>query len=477
MNIFSKEKLPETPKEILDKIADVVGLKGIIIDSTDMEPYLKEARGIYIGSSPAIIRPKSTSEVAAVVSICNENKVAIVPQGGNTGLCGGGIANGEIIINLERLNKIRDIDPYNYTIVVDAGCILAEIQKTAEEYNRFFPLSLGAEGSCQIGGNLATNAGGTAVLKYGNTRDLTLGLEVVLPNGKIWDGLKALRKDNTGYNLKQIFIGSEGTLGIITGAVLKLFPLPRERQTSFVALKNLETVIELLSKARLASADTISTFELIPRIGLDLSLKHIPGTIDPMVDKHEYYALIEFESGATNSGLNIIMERFLSEALEEELLVDAVICQSINQREQMWSIREGMVLAQSLEGASIKNDISVPISKVPEFIHRANTVLTSYCPGIRPVAFGHIGDGNIHYNLQQPIGTDNKKFLSRWHDVTELVVEIVYDLKGSFSAEHGIGMFKVSELLEYKSSVEIELMRSIKKSFDPIGIMNPGKVL
>jgi D-lactate dehydrogenase (cytochrome) len=477
MDIFSKDKMPELPKDILDKITDIVGLKGIIINSTDMEPYLKESRGIFIGSSPAIIRPKSTNEVAAVVKICNQHKVAIVPQGGNTGLCGGGIASGEIIINLERLNKVRDIDPYNYTMTVDAGCILAELQKTAEENNRYFPLSLGAEGSCQIGGNLATNAGGTSVLRYGNTRELTLGLEVVLPNGKIWDGLKALRKDNTGYNLKQIFIGSEGTLGIITGAVMKLFPLPLERQTSFVALKNLETVIELLSKARFASADTISTFELIPRIGLDLSLKHIPGTIDPMIDKHEYYALIEFESGSMNSGLKLIMEHFLSEAIEEELLVDAVICQSVSQREQMWFIREGMVLAQSLEGASIKNDISVPISKVPEFIHRANTLLSNNYPGIRPVAFGHIGDGNIHYNLQQPIGTDNEKFLSSWHDITEMVIKIVNDLKGSFSAEHGIGMFKVSELLEYKSSVEIELMRNIKKSFDPIGIMNPGKIL
>ena len=236
-------------------------------------------------------------------------------------------------------------------------------------------------------------------------------------------------------------------------------------------------MIELLSKARLASADTISTFELIPRIGLDLSLKHFPGTVDPMLDKHEYYALIEFESGSKNSELNLVMERFLSEAHEEELLVDAVICQSVNQREQMWFIREGMVLAQSLEGASIKNDVSVPISKVPEFIHRANTVLSNYFPGIRPIAFGHIGDGNIHYNLQQPIGADNEKFLSRWHDITDIVVEIVDDLKGSFSAEHGIGMFKVNELLKYKSAVEIELMQNIKKSFDPTGIMNPGKIL
>ena len=477
MNIFSKDKLPELSKDILDKITKVVGAKGILINSTDMEPYLKESRGIFVGNSPAIIRPKSTTEVAAVVKICSEHKVAMVPQGGNTGLCGGGIASGEIIINLERLNKVRDVDPYNYTMTVDAGCILAELQKTAEENSRYFPLSLGAEGSCQIGGNLATNAGGTAVLRYGNTRELTLGLEVVLPNGKIWDGLKSLRKDNTGYNLKQIFIGSEGTLGVITGAVMKLFPIPLERQTSFVALKNLETVIELLSKARLASADTISTFELIPRIGLDLSLKHFPGTVDPMLDKHEYYALIEFESGSKNSGLNLVMERFLSEAHEEELLVDAVICQSVNQREQMWFIREGMVLAQSLEGASIKNDVSVPISKVPEFIHRANTVLSNYFPGIRPIAFGHIGDGNIHYNLQQPIGADNEKFLSRWHDITDMVVEIVDDLKGSFSAEHGIGMFKVNELLKYKSAVEIELMQNIKKSFDPTGIMNPGKIL
>ena len=477
MSIVAKQSLPPLPAGFLDRLAEIVGAAGIITDPADMVPYLEETRGLYEGASPAIVRPASTEEVSEVVRACAAANVAIVPQGGNTGLCGGGVASGEIIVNLARMNKVRAIDSFNYTMTVDAGCILAEIQQTAEDNDRLFPLSLGAEGSCQIGGNLATNAGGTSVLRYGNTRELTLGLEMVLPDGRIWDGLTALRKDNTGYDLKQLFIGSEGTLGIITGAVLKLFPLPRERHTAFVALDQVNSVLELLSRARKASADTVSTFELIPRIGIDLSLKHMPETVDPLAESHEWYALIEFESGAVGSELGAAMENFLAAALEDGLVVDAAIAQSEAQRQTMWFIREAMVLAQAPEGASIKNDISVPISQVPEFIRRADAAVTALCPGVRPIAFGHVGDGNVHYNLQQPVGADGAAFLARWDELTEPVIDLVRDLGGSFSAEHGIGLLKVNELADYKSAVEMDLMRTVKNALDPKGLMNPGKVL
>ncbi len=477
MSIAAKDTLPPLPAGFLGKLAAIVGKAGIITDPADMVPYLEETRGLYEGASPAIMRPANTQEVAAVVTACSAANVAIVPQGGNTGLCGGAVASGEVIINLGRMNKVRGVDPFNYTMTVDAGCILADLQRVAEENDRLFPLSLGAEGSCQIGGNLSTNAGGTSVLRYGNTRELTLGLEAVLPDGRIWDGLTALRKDNTGYDLKQLFIGAEGTLGIITGAVLKLFPLPRERHTAFVALEEVEAVLELLSRARIASADTVSTFELIPRIGIDLSLKHMPETVDPLAERHEWYALIEFESGAAGGGLGDALEGFLAAALEDGLIVDAAIAQSEAQRQQMWFIREAMVLAQAPEGASIKNDISVPISKVPEFIRRADAAAIALCPGVRPVAFGHIGDGNVHYNLQQPVGADDAAFLARWDELTDAVIKIVRELGGSFSAEHGIGLLKVREMADFKSAVEMDLMRTVKNALDPKGLMNPGKVL
>ncbi len=477
MSIAAKDTLPPLPAGFLDELAAIVGNAGIITDPADMAPYLEETRGLYQGASPAVVRPASTEEVANVVRACATANVAMVPQGGNTGLCGGGVASGEIIINLARMNQVRAVDPFNYTMTVDAGCILADLQRVAEDNDRLFPLSLGAEGSCQIGGNLATNAGGTSVLRYGNTRELTLGLEVVLPDGQIWDGLTGLRKDNTGYDLKHLFIGAEGTLGIITGAVLKLFPLPRERHTAFVALDQVESVLELLSRARRASADTVATFELIPRIGLDLSLKHMPETVDPLAKRHDWYALIEFESGESGSGLGAALEAFLAAALEDGLVVDATIAQSGAQRQRLWFVREAMVLAQTPEGASIKNDISVPISKVPEFIRRADAAVTAKCPGVRPVAFGHIGDGNVHYNLQQPVGADDAEFLARWDELTEVVIDVVRELGGSFSAEHGIGLLKVRELADFKSPVELELMRTVKNALDPKGLMNPGKVL
>lgn len=477
---MSIEALPRAdvlPDGFVDTLADIVGPAGLVVDAADMEPYLAEQRGLFRGAAPCVVRPASTGEVAAVVAACHDANVAIVPQGGNTGLCGGAVANGEVILSLGRMNRVREVDPANFTMTVDAGCVLADLQRVADEHDRLFPLSLGAEGSCQIGGNLSTNAGGTGVIRYGNTRELTLGLEVVGPDGRVWDGLTGLRKNNTGYDLKQLFIGAEGTLGIITGAVLKLFPRPVVRHTAFVALRELDSVLEVLARARKASADAVSGFELIPRIAIDLAKRHIEGTFEFLDEPHDWCALIEFESSDPDSGLGGAMEAFLEAAFEDGLVVDAAIAQSETQREQFWFLREAMVLAQAPEGASIKNDVSVPISRIPDFIRAAGAAAEEICPGIRPVAFGHVGDGNVHYNLQQPIGADDAAFLELWDAVTGRVVEIAVSMRGSFSAEHGIGRLKVRELAAYKSDVEIDMMRAIKRAVDPKGLMNPGKVL
>jgi len=465
------------PDGFLSQLEAIVGAVGMITDPADMEPYIDEQRGLFRGITPCVIRPASTEEVSQVLAACSDADVAIVPQGGNTGLCGGAVASGEIIVSLSRMNTVRAVDPANFTMTVDAGCVLADLQHVADEHDRLFPLSLGAEGSCQIGGNLSTNAGGTAVVRYGNTRELTLGLEVVLPDGRIWDGLTGLRKNNTGYDLKHLFIGAEGSLGIITGAVIKMFPKPRSRHTAFIALKDLDSVLEVLGRARAASADTVSGFELIPRIAIEISVRHIDGAIDFLDDPHDWCALIEFESSDANSNLGDVMETFLGTAFEDGLIVDAVIAQSETQRQQMWFLREAMVLAQKPEGASIKNDVSVPISSVPEFIRQANAAVTQACPGIRPVAFGHVGDGNVHYNLTQPNGADGAEFLARWDEICHIVHDVVDSMRGSFSAEHGIGKIKVAELAAHKAGVEIDMMRGIKAMLDPKGLMNPGKVL
>jgi FAD/FMN-containing dehydrogenase len=479
---MSLKQAPAGPRPVVDaalieRLRGIVGPAGLIDDPADMAPYLQETRGLWHGESPVVVRPASTEEVSAVVRACAETGTPIVPQGGNTGLCGGAVAQGEVIVSLGRMNRVRAIDPVNFTMTVDAGCVLADLQAYAADRDRLFPLSLGAEGSCQIGGNLSTNAGGTAVIRYGNTRELTLGLEVVLPNGDIWDGLRGLRKNNTGYDLKHLFIGAEGTLGLITGAVVKLFPLPHVRASAMVALAGLDEALELLGRARRGSADAVCAFELLPRIAFDISIRHIEGCVDPLDKPYDWYALIEFESGDAESGLDEAMERILADAFEDGLVLDAAIAQSEAQRGQFWHLREATVLAQTPEGASIKNDISVPISKVPEFIRRASAAVEELCPGIRPVAFGHVGDGNVHFNMQQPVGADGPAFLARWDELNAPVMAIVSELNGSFSAEHGIGILKVEELAADKSPVEMTMMRTIKAALDPQGIMNPGKVL
>ena len=380
----------------------------------DAEPYLVEARGLYRGSTRLVVRPASTAEVAAVVRICAEAGLAVVPQGGNTGLVGGGVPPADrdnIVLALGRMNRVRAIDPNNFTMTVEAGCILADLHQAAAEVDRLFPLSLGAEGSCQIGGNLSTNAGGIAVLRYGNTRELTLGVEVVLPDGRVWDGLRGLRKDNTGYDLKQLFIGGEGTLGIITAATIKLFPKPREIETAFVALARIEDAMALFAHARAASADQLTAFELIPRAGLDLALAHVPGTTDPLAGRHPWHVLLEMSSSQSDSGIRALLERLLEEALAEGLVADGVVAESGAQRTALWRVREAIVEAQLYSG-SIKHDVAVPVSRVAEFVTRASAAVAERLPGIRPIAFGHVGDGNIHFNLTQP-RSDGQGRLSR----------------------------------------------------------------
>jgi FAD/FMN-containing dehydrogenase len=466
--------------EALERIRAVVGPRGWVAETADMAPYLVEERGLYRGRARAVVRPASTQEVADVVRICAESGIAIVPQSGNTGLVGGGIPHDhgeEIVLSLARMNRVRAIDPLNYTITVEAGCILASVQKAAADVDRLFPLSLGAEGTCQIGGNLSTNAGGIAVLRYGMARDLVLGLEVVLPDGRIWNGLRGLRKDNTGYDLKQLFVGAEGTLGIITAAVLKLFPRPGAVETGFIAVPSPAAAIELLARTRAGTGDAVTAFELISRRALEMVLRHIPGTTDPLASQSPWYVLIEASSGAADGALRAALEQVLAEGAEAGLVQDATLAASGEQTKALWRLRESITEAQKPEGGSIKHDVSVPVSKVPEFIERASAACEAALPGIRIVAFGHAGDGNIHFNLSQPVGADRAAYLARWEEFNRIVHDIVAELQGSISAEHGIGRLKREELVHYKAPLEIEMMRLLKQALDPKGIMNPGKVV
>lgn len=461
---------------LTDDLAAIVG-PGNVLTGPDMAPYLGEERDLFRGSALAILRPGSTEEVANVVRRCAFERIAIVPQGGNTGLCGGAVPSGNaVVISTERLNRIRAIDPVNFTLTAEAGCILEAIQAAAEEADCLFPLSLGAEGSCRIGGNLSTNAGGINVLRYGNARDLVLGLEVVLADGRIWNGLRALKKDNTGYDLKHLFIGAEGTLGIVTAAILKLFPRPREIATAFIALNEPKAALEILSRARQASGDAVTACELVPRFGLELGLTHTTDVRDPFAAPHPWYLLLELSSSRPG-GLREALEAVLADTLETGLVIDAVLAESGDQRKALWRIRETIPRAQKKEGGSIKHDVSVPVSRVPEFLAQATKAVEEALPGLRVCAFGHLGDGNIHFNLTQPKGADKQEFLAEWERMNRVVHDIVSAMDGSISAEHGIGRLKVAEMARYKSDVELDLMRRVKAALDPDAIMNPGKVL
>jgi FAD/FMN-containing dehydrogenase len=476
--VESQAASPALAPDILERLKQAAGPGGWTLDATEIAPHLEEQRGLYHGDCALMVKPESTESVAAIVRICAESRIPIVPQGGNTGLCGGAVPDsGSVLLSLARLKRLRAIDPATHTITVEAGMVLAEVQRAAAEHDLLFPLSLGAEGSCQIGGNLSTNAGGITVLRYGNARDLVLGLEVVLPDGQILGSLKSLRKDNTGYDLKQLFIGAEGTLGVITAAVLKLFPLPRDRATSFVAVRDPQAAIELLGMARRLSGDTVTSFELINRTTLEFVLRHMNGSIDPLAEPSPWYVLIELSSSRVDADLGSALEACLGSAVECGLVLDAAIAQSQAQAKAMWRLREEAPEAQKFEGGSIKHDISVPVGKVPMFLARATQAVEAHLPGIRVAAFGHAGDGNIHYNLSQPVGADRAAYLARWDELNRIVHDIVQDLGGSFSAEHGIGRLKRAELAHYKSPIELATMRAIKAALDPHNIMNPGKVI
>jgi len=464
-------------KEFIHKLTKIVGANSIITDAADMKPYLHEERGLEKGVADAVLRPSKVQEVSHILQACTEAKVPVVPVGGSTGLVGGTLARGGVIVATDKLTKIIEIDPLNKTMILETGCILADVQKAAAHENCLFPLSLGAEGSCRIGGNLSTNAGGVGVLRYGNARDLVLGLEVVLPSGEIWDGLSSLRKDNTGYDLKHLFIGAEGTLGIITKAVLKLFPAPKTSATVLVALPKLAEILPLFDQTRQLCGDKLSAFELIPRIGMELGIKHIPGVVDPFTKIHPYYALIELTSPRKKDNLRDEIEQILKNALDNNIITDAVFAESVAQQKQLWKIREEIPGAQKREGGSIKHDISVAVSKTVDFIEEASKRVVKALPNIRPCPFGHIGDGNIHYNLTQPNNMDKDDFMARYNEFNRIIHDLVSEMDGSISAEHGIGSFKRDELQHYASATKISLMMNIKKTLDPNNIMNPGKVI
>jgi FAD/FMN-containing dehydrogenase len=475
--------MPETNKiepALLDRLRAIVGPTGYIDEPSDIEPYVAEWRGRYRGTTPLVLRPASTNELSEVMRTCAEAGVPVVPQGGNTGLVGGSIpsADGsEVLISLSRMNRILEIDPLNYTVTVEAGCVLQTLQQAAADVDRLFPLSLGAEGTCQVGGNISANAGGTMTLRYGNTRDLVLGLEVVLPDGQIWNGMRRLRKNNTGYDLKHLFIGAEGTLGIVTAAVLKLFPCPKQVETGFLAVRDPDAAIELLASLRSASGDSLSAFELMPRIALDFALKHVAGTIDPLSEPYPWYVLLELSTGTGGDAFRETIEEALGEAMEAGLVQDATLASSEAQAKQLWFIREAIVEAQKYEGGSIKHDISIPVSSVGTFIAKATEAVERTIPGARSVPFGHVGDGNIHFNVNQPVGADTEEYLAQWDKLNEVVHDIVLSMDGSISAEHGIGTFKREELSRVKSPIELGLMRRVKAALDPQGLLNPGKVL
>ncbi len=471
---------PTIPDELVAKFTEIVGEKNAFLNAADMAPYLTEWRDLYSGSARMVLRPGTTGEVSQILKLANETGTGIVPQGGNTGLVGAQTPfdeKREIVVSLSRMNEIRAIDPDANTLVCDAGTILANIQTAADDADRFFPLSLGAEGSCQIGGNLSTNAGGTGVLAYGNARDMVLGLEVVLANGEIWDGLKTLRKDNTGYDLKQLFVGAEGTLGIITKVALKLFARPRAREVAFVGVKSAEAAVALFRSVIGAEGRNITGFEIMPRIGIDFMLRHIPDTRDPLADPHPWYVLLEISSGDNAETLKARAEDILGDILEAGIGDDVVLANSGSQAKDFWELRTRMSEVQKLEGGSIKHDVSVPVSAIPEFLDRAATAVENCVSGARPVPFGHLGDGNIHYNVSQPVGADRHAYLARWEDMNEAVHGVVASLNGSISAEHGIGILKRDLLPRYKSKVEMKMMHALKKTFDPNGILNPGKLM
>jgi FAD/FMN-containing dehydrogenase len=468
---------PPADSALLGRFAAIVGEKYAITDPVAQAPHLMEMRDLYHGSTPMVLRPGTVTEVSDILRLAHESATAIVPQGGNTGLVGGQVPfNGEIVLSLNRLDRIREVDPLSNTMTCEAGVTLLRAREAAAAADRLYPQLLPSEGTCTIGGNLSTNAGGTAALSYGVARSHALGLEVVLADGRVLKDLNKLKKDNTGYDLKNLFIGAEGTLGIITAAVLRLIPRPRSVETAYAGVASPEAALDLLGLASERTAGAVTSFELMARAGIDIVLRHGAGMRDPLPEKHPWYVLIELSSQSL-SGLRDVLEEILGTGLERGLIADATIADNLEQAKMFWRMREMFGEAQRHEGGSIKHDISVPVAAVPAFIREADTAVTNLIPGARPLPFGHLGDGNIHYNITQPAGADKAEFLARWHEVNELVFAIVRKHGGSISAEHGIGVLKREFLPQVKDPVALDLMRTLKRTLDPKNILNPGKVL
>ena len=467
-------------KKLIERFIEIVGVNHALVDQDVISSYLVEQRGLYHGRTQLVLRPSSPQEVSEIMKLASETGTPIVPQGGNTGLVGAQQPDesaNEIIVSMERLNTIRSIDVEGNLALVEAGVVLQTLQEKVDEKGRFFPLSLGSEGSCQIGGNLSSNAGGTDVLAYGNTRELCLGLEVVLPDGRILDDLRYVKKDNSGYDLKDLFIGAEGTLGIITAAVMKLFPKPQGKAVAYAGMKSPEKALELLLLAQKKAGSMLTGFELMAKVGMEMSLNYVKGARAPLEHESEWYVLLDLSSSHSDGEANNTMEDILSDALQQNIIEDASIAQSVSQQKEFWRLREDMSPAQKLEGGSIKHDISVPIASIPDFISEAAKIIETISPGARIVCFGHMGDGNLHYNVSQPVGADKQAYLSLWGEMNHRIHTLVMSYNGSFSAEHGIGQLKRKELVAFKSPVALSLMRSIKQIFDPKNIMNPGKML
>jgi FAD/FMN-containing dehydrogenase len=473
-----ERSMPNT--ELLSAIRAIVGDRGILTEPSDTAAYSEDWRRLYKGTTAAVIRPGTTEELAAVVALCAQSGTAIVPQGGNTSMVGGAVPaedGSELILSTARLNRIRDLDPVDMTLTIESGVTLKAAQLAAADKGCLLPLSISSEGSAQIGGVLAVNAGGNNTVRYGNARDLVLGLEVVLPDGQIWNGLRRLRKDNTGYCLRQLFVGSEGTLGIITAAVLKLAPQPKETAVALCGVAGPEEALTLFTRFQAYDAASISAFELMSGLGMSFVLKHIQGASMPVETPAAFYVLVELASPRPGAGLRAMMEQVLETALEDGTVLDAAIAESEAQRAAIWKLREEHSEAQKREGASVKNDVSVPVSKVPAFIRKATEACQKLLPGVRCVPFGHMGDGNIHFNLEQPVGSDGAWFLAQDHAIMDAVNDVVREYDGSFSAEHGIGKLKPYMMPDWRGGAELALMQRIKGAIDPAGIMNPGKVL
>jgi FAD/FMN-containing dehydrogenase len=471
-----------TPGErvLPDRLRGFLGADGVLTDSADCAPFFVDHLGRCRGRAFAVVQPRSVAQVAQLLAFCDAERIGVVPHAGNTSYCGGPIpdeSGRQLVLSLRRLNRIRSLDADNYSLVAEAGCILAQVQAAADSAGRFFPLSIGSQGSCQIGGNLSTNAGGVNVLRYGMTRDLVLGLEVVLPGGRVLDGLTALRKDNTGYDIKSLFLGAEGTLGVITAASFKLFPQIRVRATALAAIPDVRAAVTLLSELRGASGDRVSSFELVPRVGIELTARHIPGVSDPLASAYPWYVLCELSSSRAAEPLDAVLEEALEAALASGTVLDAALVRSERERAALWKLRESIPEAQRHEGASLKHDIALPVATLPDFVARAAPWVSEHVPEGRLVAYGHVGDGNLHFNISQLPGGDREQFLARAEDVRRAIHDLVREFGGSFSAEHGVGRLKVGELERYASPVELDLMRAVKRAFDPHGIMNPGKVL